>query len=70
MLCYSAVRLGADNVVISTDIDQMSTNVNNKFDQIIDTLAYIHDVNPYMPSLLHNGALMIIGFLGNLDEYH
>ena len=58
--------LGADNVVISTDTNQMDA-VNNKFDLIIDTVPYAHDINPYMPSLAINGTLVIVGFLGNLE---
>ena len=58
--------LGADNVVISTDANQMAA-VNNKFDLIIDTVPYAHDINPYMPSLAINGTLVIVGFLGNLE---
>ena len=58
--------LGADNVVISTDTNQMAA-VNNKFDLIIDTIPYAHDINPYMPSLAINGTLVIVGFLGNLE---
>ena len=61
-----AYRLGADNVVISTDANQMAA-VNNKFDLIIDTVPYAHDINPYMPSLAINGTLVIVGFLGNLE---
>jgi alcohol dehydrogenase (NADP+) len=62
-----ARRLGADNVVISTDADQMAV-VNNKFALIIDTVPYVHDVNPYIPSLSLNGTIVMVGFLGNLDE--
>jgi uncharacterized zinc-type alcohol dehydrogenase-like protein len=62
-----ARRLGADNVVISTDTGQMAA-VNNKFDLIIDTVPYVHDINPYMPSLSLNGTLVLVGFPGNLDE--
>jgi uncharacterized zinc-type alcohol dehydrogenase-like protein len=61
-----AHRLGADNVVISTDANQMAA-VNNKFDLIIDTVPYTHDINPYTPSLAINGTLVIVGFLGNLE---
>ncbi len=59
--------LGADNVVISTDTDQMAA-VNNKFDLIIDTIPYVHDVNTYVPSLSLNGTIVMVGFLGDLDK--
>jgi uncharacterized zinc-type alcohol dehydrogenase-like protein len=58
--------LGTDNVVISTDAGQMAA-VNGKFDLIIDTVPYGHDVNPYLPSLSLNGTLVLVGFLGNLE---
>jgi alcohol dehydrogenase (NADP+) len=62
-----ACRLGADNVVISTDAGQMAA-VNAKFDLIIDTVPYAHDINPYLPSLSLNGTLVLVGFLGNLES--
>jgi uncharacterized zinc-type alcohol dehydrogenase-like protein len=62
-----AHRLGADNVVISTDADQMTT-VNNKFALIIDTVPYVHDINPYMSSLSLDGTLVLVGFPGILND--
>jgi alcohol dehydrogenase (NADP+) len=62
-----AHRLGADNVVISTDTAQMAS-INNKFDLVIDTVPYAHNLNPYMPSLSLNGTLVLVGFLGNIDD--
>jgi len=61
-----ARRLGADNIVISTDADKMAS-VNNKFDLIIDTVPYVHDVNPYVMSLSLNGTLVMVGLLGNIE---
>jgi len=61
-----ARNLGADNVVISTDKNQMAA-VKNKFDLIIDTVPYAHDINPYMPSLSLNGTLVLVGFLGDVE---
>lgn len=40
-----ARRLGADSVVLSTDAQQM-VSVKGKFDVIIDTVPYVHDLNP------------------------
>jgi alcohol dehydrogenase (NADP+) len=62
-----ARRLGTDSIVISTNADQMAA-VNNKFDLIIDTVPYVHDINLYIPSLSLNGTLVLVGFLGNLEE--
>jgi alcohol dehydrogenase (NADP+) len=61
-----ARRLGADDIVISTDTEQIAS-VNSKFDLIIDTVPYVHDLNPYLPLLSLNGTLVLVGFLGNLE---
>lgn len=61
-----ARRLGADNIVIFTDQGQM-TSVKSKFDLIIDTVPYVHDLNPYLSSLSLNGTLVLVGYLGNLE---
>jgi len=61
-----ALQLGADEVVISTDDAQMA-GVTGKFDLIIDTVPYVHDVNHYIPSLSTNGTLVLVGYLGPLD---
>ncbi|MFV8270984.1 NAD(P)-dependent alcohol dehydrogenase [Flavobacterium sp. GT2N3] len=61
-----ALELGADAVVISTDENQM-TAVSGKFDVIIDTVPYVHDVNPYVGTLNTNGTLVLVGYLGGLE---
>jgi uncharacterized zinc-type alcohol dehydrogenase-like protein len=61
-----ARRLGADMVVLSTDEAQMAA-VTGQFDLIIDTVPYVHDLNPYLPSLSLNGTLVLVGFLGGLE---
>lgn len=61
-----ARRLGAHRIVLSTDDAQMSA-VKGRFDLIIDTVPYVHDVNPYLPTLSLNGTLVLVGYLGNLD---
>ncbi|MES2410489.1 MAG: NAD(P)-dependent alcohol dehydrogenase [Bacteroidota bacterium] len=61
-----AKDLGADAVIISTDDTQMAS-VAGKFDLIIDTVPYVHDVNPYMATLAISGTLVIVGYLGGLD---
>lgn len=62
-----AKKLGADHVVISTDEEQMKS-VSGKFDLIIDTVPYDHDVNPYISTLNINGTLVLVGFIGKMDE--
>ena len=61
-----ARRLGAHNVVLSTDDAQMKA-VNSKFDLIIDTVPYVHDINPYIPTLAISGTLVLVGYLGPLE---
>jgi uncharacterized zinc-type alcohol dehydrogenase-like protein len=61
-----AKELGADAVVISTDEEQMKS-VAGTFDVIIDTVPYVHDVNPYVGTLNINGTLVLVGYLGGLD---
>lgn len=61
-----ARRLGADQIVLSTDEVQMAA-VTNRFDLIIDTVPYAHDLNPYLPTLKLDGTLVLVGQLGNLD---
>jgi len=60
-----AKRLGAHHVVYSTDAAQMA-QVAGQFDLIIDTVPYVHDLNPYMPALATDGTLVLLGFLGEL----
>jgi alcohol dehydrogenase (NADP+) len=61
-----ALDLGADAVVISTDESQMNS-VAGKFDLIIDTVPYVHDVNPYVATLNLSGTLVLVGYLGGLE---
>lgn len=62
-----ARRLGAHKIVLSTDSTQM-TAVKNQFDLIIDTVPYIHDLNPYVPTLKVSGTLVVVGYVGNLEQ--
>lgn len=61
-----AKQLGADKVVISTDDAEMKA-VSGKFDLIIDTVPYAHDLNPYVATLNINGTLVLVGYLGPLE---
>jgi alcohol dehydrogenase (NADP+) len=60
-----ARRLGADHIVISTEKAQMLA-AKNRFDLIIDTVPYQHDVNPYLSTLSLNGTLVLVGLVGDL----
>jgi uncharacterized zinc-type alcohol dehydrogenase-like protein len=61
-----AIALGADDVIISTDDTQMLA-AKGKFDLIIDTVPYVHDVNPYIQTLAISGTLVLVGYLGELE---
>jgi len=61
-----AKELGADEVIISTDDIEMKS-VKGKFDLIIDTVPYVHDVNPYVATLSISGTLVLVGYLGPLE---
>lgn len=63
-----AINLGADHVVISTEQVAMDES-RGKFDLIIDTVPYVHDVNPYVATLTINGTLVLVGYLGPLEPF-
>jgi uncharacterized zinc-type alcohol dehydrogenase-like protein len=63
-----ALDLGADTVIISTDDNQMNS-VSGKFDLIIDTVPYVHDINPYVATLNISGTLVLVGYLGGLEPF-
>ncbi|NJB77629.1 NAD(P)-dependent alcohol dehydrogenase [Xanthomonas arboricola] len=62
-----ARRLGADHAVISSSADQMAAAAGT-FDLIIDTVPYAHDLNPYIATLAAQGTIVLVGYLGELDE--
>jgi uncharacterized zinc-type alcohol dehydrogenase-like protein len=62
-----AIRLGAHRVVISSNEQAMSA-VAGTFDVIIDTVPAVHDVNPFIATLAVHGALVLVGYLGPLEE--
>ena len=47
--------------------DKMMTSVAGKFDLIIDTVPYIHDINPFIATLNISGTLVLVGYLGELN---
>jgi uncharacterized zinc-type alcohol dehydrogenase-like protein len=63
-----ALALGADAVIISTDENHMQS-VSGKFDLIIDTVPYVHNVNPYVATLNISGTLVLVGYLGGLEPF-
>ncbi|RLM20300.1 hydroxyacid dehydrogenase [Brenneria alni] len=61
-----ARRLGADNVVISTDQEQMNA-VANHFDIILDTVPMQHDINPYLATLARDGTHILVGLIEPIE---
>lgn len=62
-----ALNLGADAVIISTYENEMKA-AKGKFDLIIDTVPYDHDINPYISTLAVAGTLVLVGYIGKMDE--
>jgi len=61
-----ALRLGANNVVVSTDAAQMA-EAASQFDFILDTVPTQHDLNPYLQCLAFNGTLILLGLIGPIE---
>ncbi len=55
-----AKRLGADDVVISRNADEMARHALS-FDFILDTVAASHDLDAYLRLLKHDGTLCLVG---------
>lgn len=55
-----AKRLGADEAILSTDIDAMN-KYNRKLHFIIDTVSAKHDVNTYLNLLRPDGSVVLVG---------
>jgi uncharacterized zinc-type alcohol dehydrogenase-like protein len=55
-----AMRLGADEVVVSKNADEMKKHVNS-FDFILDAVSADHDINAYISLLRTDGTLTLVG---------
>jgi uncharacterized zinc-type alcohol dehydrogenase-like protein len=55
-----AIRLGAHEVVISTDSEAMAEQ-RNRFDFILNTVAAPHDLDPFLGMLKRDGSLVLVG---------
>jgi uncharacterized zinc-type alcohol dehydrogenase-like protein len=55
-----ALRLGADEVVISRNADEMNKHADS-FDFILDAVAAEHDINSYIELLSRDGNITIVG---------
>jgi alcohol dehydrogenase (NADP+) len=55
-----ALRLGADEVVVSRNADDMQKHAGS-FDFILDTVSAEHDINPFLNLLRLDGNLTLVG---------
>jgi uncharacterized zinc-type alcohol dehydrogenase-like protein len=55
-----AIRLGADEIVISRNADDMQKH-KGSFDFILDTISAEHDINAYLNLLSHDSTLTMVG---------
>ncbi|GAP94785.1 NAD(P)-dependent alcohol dehydrogenase [Leptolyngbya sp. NIES-2104] len=55
-----ALRLGADEVVVSRNADEMQQHAGS-FDFILDTVAADHDINAYLNLLTRDGNITLVG---------
>jgi uncharacterized zinc-type alcohol dehydrogenase-like protein len=55
-----AIRLGAQEVVISKNESEMKKHANS-FDFILDTVSASHDINAYLELLKHDATLTLVG---------
>jgi uncharacterized zinc-type alcohol dehydrogenase-like protein len=55
-----ALRLGADDVIISRNTDEMRKH-KGSFDFILDAVSAEHDINPYIQLLRRDGNITLVG---------
>jgi uncharacterized zinc-type alcohol dehydrogenase-like protein len=55
-----ALRLGADEVVVSRNPDEMQKHIGS-FDFILDTISADHDINAYINLLRRDGNITLVG---------
>jgi uncharacterized zinc-type alcohol dehydrogenase-like protein len=55
-----ALRLGADEVVVSSNTEEMQQHAGS-FDFILDTVSAKHDINAYLSLLRRDGNLTLVG---------
>lgn len=55
-----ALRLGADEVVVSRNADEMQKHAGS-FDFILDCVSAEHDINAYLNLLKHDGNMTLVG---------
>jgi uncharacterized zinc-type alcohol dehydrogenase-like protein len=61
-----AVRLGADEVLLSREGPAMAKQANS-FDFLLNTIPNPHDVNPYLALLKRDATMVLVGALTGLE---
>ncbi len=61
-----ALRLGADEVLLSKDPEQLKKHAGS-FHLLVDTIPNGHDLNPYCSLLKRDGTIVIVGALMALE---
>lgn len=62
-----AQKLGAHEVLLSNDADQMAAHARS-FDFLLNTIPVHHDVNPYVQLLKRDKTMVIVGVITNMAE--
>ena len=55
-----ALALGAHNVLISTNENELTDHANS-FDFLLNTVPTSHDINPYLPLLKNDKTMVLVG---------
>ncbi|MTI21486.1 NAD(P)-dependent alcohol dehydrogenase [Fulvivirga sp. RKSG066] len=64
-----AKKLGADEVLISKDEEQMDKHAGS-FDFLLNTIPVGHDMNPYLGLLKRDSTMCLVGAIEPLDPMH
>ncbi len=62
-----AKKFGAKDFVLSTDTAEMA-NLELKYDFLLNTIPYPHDLNPFVKLLKRDGTLAVVGLLVPFSE--
>ncbi len=64
-----AKKLGADDVLISSDRDAMKAQ-REQFDFLLDTIPVGHSLHPYLGLLKLDGTIVIVGAIEPMEGFH
>ncbi|MDQ3074197.1 MAG: NAD(P)-dependent alcohol dehydrogenase [Pseudomonadota bacterium] len=64
-----ARKLGAHDVIVSTNAGQMKAAAN-RFNFILNTVPVAHDIQPYLALLGRSGRMVLVGAIEPMPGYH